>query len=43
MNIITPDIDHIIVSVTVLSALVNLGCTNKYFYPLVLDQPIVKQ
>ena len=43
MNIIVPDIDQIIVSMTELPALVNLGCVNKYFYKLVLGQPIIKQ
>ena len=43
MNIIIPDIDWIIVSLTDLPTLVNLGCVNKYFYELVSDQPIIKQ
>ena len=43
MNIIIPDIDQIIVSLTELPTLVNLGCVNKYFYTLVLNQPILKQ
>ena len=43
MNIIIPDIDQIIVSLTELPALVNLGCVNKYFYGLVSNQPIIKQ
>ena len=43
MNIIIPDMDRIIVSLTELPALINLGCTNKYFYKLVSNQPIIKQ
>ena len=43
MNIIIPDIDQIIVSLIELPTLVNLGCTNKYFYQLVSNQPIVRQ
>ena len=43
MNIIIPDIDPIIVLLTELPSLVNLGCVSKYFYKLVSDQLIIKQ
>ena len=43
MNIIIPDIDQAIMTITELPELVTLGCVNKYFYRLVSDQPIIKQ
>ena len=43
MNIIIPDVDQLIVSLTELPTLVNLGCANKYFYTLISNQPIIKQ
>ena len=43
MNIIVSDIDQIIVSLTDLPELVNLGCANKYFHNLVSRQPIMNQ
>ena len=43
MNIIIPDIDQLIVSLTELQSLVKLGCVSKYFYRVVSNQPIIKQ